>query len=88
MKLKELFSSYCLTCWFIINTFVKENFKPKKIVQIDPAETIKRNSNTLNTVLLVGFIVFFGLFLLYTKFSKKDENAVEGYSMVYNLNGF
>ena len=64
-----------------------KNFKPKKIVQIDPAETFKRNSNTLNTVLLVGFIVFFGLFLLYTKFSKKDETTPEGYSVIYNLNG-
>ena len=64
------------------------NFKPKKIIQIDPAETFKKNSNTLNTVLLVGFIIFFGLFLLYCKFSKKDEQILEGYSVVYNLNGF
>jgi hypothetical protein len=64
-----------------------KNFKPKKIVQIDPAETFKNNSNTLNTVLLVGFIIFFGLFLLYCKFSKKDETTPEGYSVVYNLNG-
>jgi hypothetical protein len=64
-----------------------KNFKPKKIVQIDPVETFKKNSNTLNTVLLVGFIIFFGLFLLYCKFSKKDETTPEGYSVIYNLNG-
>jgi hypothetical protein len=65
-----------------------KNFKPKKIVQMDPVETFKRNSNTLNTVLLVGFIIFFGLFLLYCKFSKTNETTPEGYSVVYNLNGF
>ena len=64
------------------------NFKPKKIIQIDPAETFKKNSNTLNIVLVVGFIIFFGLFLLYSKFSKTNERTPEGYSVIYNLNGF
>ena len=64
------------------------NFKPKKIVQLDPAEAFKKNSNILNTVLLVGFIIFFGLFLLYSKFSKTGQTTPEGYSVAYNLNGF
>jgi hypothetical protein len=63
-----------------------KNFKPKKPVPIDPVNSFKKNSQILNIILLVGFVIFFGLFLLYTKFSKKNEFEPEGYSVAYNLN--
>ena len=64
------------------------NFKIKKIKPANPVESFKKNSHTLNTIMLVGFIIFFTFFLLNCKYGifKCPTNEPEGYSVAYNLN--
>ena len=62
-----------------------KNFKPKKQKLVPVEIAFKQNSRNLNIILLIGFVIFFGLFLLFCKYSKQNE-SVEPYSIVYNFN--
>ena len=62
-----------------------KNFKPKKIKPIDPVVSYKRNSRNLNTILLVGFIIFMLIFLLGSKFGLFQSEKFEPEGIAYTL---
>jgi hypothetical protein len=62
------------------------NFKIKKIKPIDPAISFKKNSRNLNTILLVGFIIFFSIFLLGCKFGLfRSDDQFQPEGIAYTL---
>ena len=61
------------------------NFKIKKIKPIDPVVSFKRNSRNLNTILLVGFIIFMAVFLLGSKFGLFKSEEFEPEGIAYTL---